>query len=198
MKSIRKIRFSLKTAAALISVIALACAFPVQRYTKSIQHSRLATELEAAGANVGNFNPKYHTKSAADRIYETFGFPSFTHVYNLGIENQTRFDKELLLRGLRLRGLCFLSIYNSTFADLDDSEAIGLIANHANSNLRYILIGYSNVTTEDLIQLCELPSLNTIIICYCPNITSQGLKRLVAAAKNREITIHIGKGITTQ
>ena len=195
MKSIRRVRFSLKTVAGLVFALALACAFPAQWYSKALWHSKLVAELETAGANVGSFNSKYHTQSAADRIYEAIGFPPYKQVYNLDIVNQDSFDEKLLSRGLRLRGLCFLSIDNSTIGKLDDSDAMEWIANHANSNLRFIDIVHSDVTSENLIQLCKLPSLKTIYICYCPNITAQGKKRLIAEAKAHQITIHIGKGI---
>ena len=193
--NMKRIRFSLKTAATLVFVLALAFAFPVRRYLNSIGQSKLVSELETAGAKVGKFNSKYHTRTAVDRMYESIGFPSYTHVYNLNIVNQDGFDEELLAQGMSLRELCFLSIDNSTIGQLDDSDAMDWIANHANSNLRFIDIAHSDVTSEDLIQFCKIPSLKMIYICYCPNITSQGRKRLIDVAKANEIAIHIGKGI---
>ena len=101
MNSIRRVRFSLKTVAGLVFVLALAFAFPAQRYSKALWHSKLVAELETAGASVGSSNSKYHTQSAADRIYEAIGFPPYKQVYNLNIVNQDSFDEKLLSRGLR-------------------------------------------------------------------------------------------------
>ena len=195
MRALHRIRFGLKTLAAIVFLVAIVCAFPARSVISAMKQSSVVEKLQAAGARVGGENAKYHTASLLDSVYEAIGIPTPEHKYDLEFSNQTNVDSELLSIGLGLRGLCFLTIDNSSFADLTSSDVVEMIVSESKSDLRYVDFANSDVSAADLKKLLKLPSLQTIYVCYCNNVSREQLENLIADFKSQNVEIHIGKGM---
>ena len=195
MNLLQSPRFGFRTIAALVFFIAVACAFPARRLMETSRQAKLVSSLRDAGAKVTQCRAKYQRETFCDQFYNSIGFPPYLHGFNLNLTDLDDFDRQLLAQGLQLRGVCFITIDGSTIAGLSNPEIVELISDNSNPNLRFIDISESDFNSEDLMGFLQIPSLKTIYISLCPNITKAGKEKLIAEATTCDVRIHVGKGI---